>query len=260
MGKSKSDAKAKGSSKGTAEASGDVEAAEPRPTEGAATQLTRRYTDALDMARIIHGSQVRKGTTIPYLAHLMDVSSIVLEYGGTEDEAIAGLLHDAAEDGGGEPVLVAIREKFGDAVAAIVADLSDSMTEDESDKEPWPERKCTYLGGLRKKPETSLFVCAADKLDNVMAMRLDHRTIGPVLWDRFRSEPQREGQLWYYLVLAETLVDRLSSGRPGDLAKELLYQVDLLWEDVIRVESVSRAELEHELDGFRASVAAAEVR
>ncbi|MFM8862848.1 MAG: HD domain-containing protein [Acidimicrobiia bacterium] len=229
-------------------------------TESAAvtvTQLTSRYTDALEMARIVHADQVRKGTPIPYLTHLMDVSSAVLEYGGTEDQAIAGLLHDAAEDGGGEARLAAIRAEFGDGVADIVADLSDSLTEDRTNKAPWLERKSAYLAHLLDASEASLLVCSADKLDNVLAMRLDHRKVGAALWNRFNSEPKREGQLWYHLVIAETFEDRLRSGRAAELARELRYQVDQLWEDVIRVESVSRAELEGELGGFRASVAAA---
>jgi (p)ppGpp synthase/HD superfamily hydrolase len=241
-------------SKSTA-AAGESAAAES--AAATVTQLTSRYTDALDMARIVHADQVRKGTPIPYLTHLMDVSSAVLEYGGTEDQAIAGLLHDAAEDGGGEARLAEIRAEFGDGVADIVADLSDSLTEDPTKKAPWLERKSAYLAHLFEASEASLLVCAADKLDNVLAMRLDHRKVGAALWKRFNSTPKREGQLWYHLVIAETFEDRLRTGRAAELAKELRYQVDQLWEDVIRVESVSRAELEGELGGFRASVAAA---
>jgi len=248
MGKSKSDAKAKGSSKETAEASGDVEAAEPRPTEGAATQLTRRYTDALDMARIIHGSQVRKGTTIPYLAHLMDVSSIVLEYGGTEDEAIAGLLHDAAEDGGGARRLEAIRAEFGDEVAAIVHGLSDSLAEDPNSKAPWIERKQAYLSRLATEPPAVLLVCAADKLANLTSTRADYRRLGPELWKRFNAP--RAAQLWYTEQTSRVFTEQLRTGRPADLAAELAAQLEEFQDEVRDREGVKRRTLIAEFDDF----------
>jgi len=49
-------------------------------------------------AASLHRTQVRENTKVPYFAHLVAVSSFVLEDGGKETEAIAGLLHDAVED------------------------------------------------------------------------------------------------------------------------------------------------------------------
>ena len=57
---------------------------------------------------------------MPYLAHLMAVASIALDNGASEDEAIAALLHDVVEDGGGPAALAEIRARFGDEVADIV--------------------------------------------------------------------------------------------------------------------------------------------
>jgi (p)ppGpp synthase/HD superfamily hydrolase len=83
--------------------------------------LTSRFDEAFRYAHQLHQSQTRKGTDIPYISHLMTVSALVVEHGGNEDQAIAGLLHDAAEDQGGAPRLAEIRTKFGDAVADTVA-------------------------------------------------------------------------------------------------------------------------------------------
>jgi (p)ppGpp synthase/HD superfamily hydrolase len=93
----------------------------------AGTALTDRFDRALLYATHVHGGQVRKETTIPYIAHLLAVAATVLEYGGSEDMAIAGLLHDAAEDQGGEPRLADIRNRFGDRVTDIVHACSDSV-------------------------------------------------------------------------------------------------------------------------------------
>src|SRR3974390_1735933 len=108
-----------------------------------ATVLTDRFDRALLYATHVHGGQARKGTSIPYIAHLLAVSATILEYAGSEDMAIAGLLHDAVEDQGGEPRLMDIRNRFGDRVADIVRSCSDSVvnTSARQQKENWRTRK-----------------------------------------------------------------------------------------------------------------------
>lgn len=160
-----------------------------------ATQLTDRFDAAVNFARISHTAQQRKGTTIPYISHLLAVSSLVLEMGGNEDMAIAALLHDAVEDTGGVGVAMeqAIRAQFGDDVARIVRANSDT---DEKPKPPWKARKQAYLDSLPHKQRDELIVSLADKLHNARAVLLDHRAIGAEIWPRFKAG--RDEQLWYY--------------------------------------------------------------
>jgi (p)ppGpp synthase/HD superfamily hydrolase len=157
------------------------------------TQLTTRFDDAVTFARYIHIAQASKGTTIPYLAHLLGVASIVLEMDGTEDEAIAALLHDAIEDGGGLAVEIAIREQFGADVARIVRAVSDT---DEKPKPPWRQRKQDYLNSIPNKQRDELMVSVADKVHNSRRVLTDYRAIGDEIWPRFKEG--RDGQLWYY--------------------------------------------------------------
>jgi (p)ppGpp synthase/HD superfamily hydrolase len=160
--------------------------------------LTSRYDEAFRYARQVHQSQMRKGTSVPYIAHLMTVSALVVEHGGDEDQAIAGLLHDAAEDQGGAERLAEIRAKYGDAVADIVADCTDAWTEP---KPPWRPRKEAYLRLLPSKPKTSLLVSLADKTHNAEAILFDYRVLGDSLWDCFNGGAA--GTRWYYRALAE---------------------------------------------------------
>jgi (p)ppGpp synthase/HD superfamily hydrolase len=185
------------------------------------TQLTSRYTRAVDVARVLHAADTRKKTDISYLAHLLSVSAIVLEHGGNEDQAIAALLHDAAEDHGGQARADAIRAEFGDTVADIVIACSDSLVEDKSDKAPWWQRKVAYLDHLAAEPADAALVSAADKLHNARAILGDYRTVGDKLWSRFNSDAGIAGSLWYYTRLTEILTERLT-GTPGaSLAAEL---------------------------------------
>ena len=144
--------------------------------------LTDRYSDAFRYAHELHRTQRRKGTTVPYISHLMAVSSLVLEHGGNEDQAIAGLLHDAAEDQGGRATLANIRDRFGNIVADIVADCTDAWADP---KPPWRARKEAYLAALPGKPATSLLVSLADKTHNAEAILQDFRVEGEHLWSRF---------------------------------------------------------------------------
>jgi (p)ppGpp synthase/HD superfamily hydrolase len=159
--------------------------------------LSPRYADALAFSFAAHRTQVRKGSNVPYFAHLIGVSSLVLEYGGTEDEAVAALLHDAAEDQGGREMLAQIEARFGPAVSAIVHGCSDSL---EPTKPPWRERKEKYLEHLKTAPPAVQLVSACDKLYNARAILSDLREIGESVWERFTGG--REGVLWYYRELA----------------------------------------------------------
>jgi GTP pyrophosphokinase len=146
--------------------------------------LSDRFDEAFRYAHDVHASQTRKGTGTPYLGHLMGVASIVLDDGGTEDEAIAALLHDAAEDHGGRARLEDIRSRFGDAVARIVADCTDSW---DTPRQPWAERKRAYAEHARTLPPSSLRVSAADKVHNTYATLRDLRNIGEAVWERFSA-------------------------------------------------------------------------
>lgn len=162
--------------------------------------LTKRFDDALDYAAIVHRNQRRKGTDVPYFSHLMAVASLVLENGGDEDEAIAALLHDAAEDQGGRRELDQIRQRFGDRVAAIVEACSDSLVRNPAEKAPWHERKIAYHRQLLESGDPSaLLVSAADKLHNARATLADVRTSGQSVWKRFSAT--REDAIWNYRAL-----------------------------------------------------------
>jgi (p)ppGpp synthase/HD superfamily hydrolase len=164
--------------------------------------LSERFTQAVDYARTLHIER-RKGTDIPYMAHLLGVAALVMGEAGhapvTEDMVIAALLHDAAEDHGGKLRLDDIEHNFGPDVASMVEALSDSLTEDPNKKEPWPERKKKYLKRLRKEPADVQLISAADKLYNARAILDDYRKIGPEVWARFKRG--RKHQLWYFREL-----------------------------------------------------------
>jgi (p)ppGpp synthase/HD superfamily hydrolase len=168
-------------------------------------RLTERYTRAVDVARILH-TEVRKETTIPYLAHLLSTSALVLEHGGSEDQAIAALLHDTAEDHGGHDRIDQIRAEFGGTVADIVHACSDSVTDTKAEKQPWWPRKVAYLRQVASEPSEALLVSAADKLHNARSILGDYRLLDEdELWTRFNPAAGRVGQLWYYTSLVEVL-------------------------------------------------------
>lgn len=175
---------------------------------------TRRFEDALLLALRLHASQTRKGSRIPYIAHLLGVASIALQYGADEDEAIAALLHDSVEDQGGKRTRELVREQFGERVAEIVDGCTDS---DKFLKPPWRKRKEAYIAHLRQAPASVLLVSAADKLENARSIVKDLRRIGDALWSRFKGK--KDGTLWYYqelvrafpCALEATTDERLSS-------------------------------------------------
>lgn len=166
--------------------------------------LTERFDEALAYVAHLHRTQLRKGGDIPYLGHLLSVSSLVIEGGGTETQAIAGLLHDAVEDQGGAPILAEIRTKFGDDVATIVDQCSDT---DVVPKPPWKARKEAYIAHLDTASDDTILVSLADKLDNARALLRDYRIVGAELWQRFSVNDPKE-HLWYYRSLLEVFQDR----------------------------------------------------
>jgi (p)ppGpp synthase/HD superfamily hydrolase len=184
-----------------------------------ATVLTDRFDRALLYATHVHGGQVRKGTSTPYIAHLLAVAATVLEYGGDEDLAIAALLHDSAEDQGGTARLDDVRNRFGKRVARIVEACSDSLADTAKGerKADWQERKERYLAHLQKADDDILRVSLADKVHNARSILRDLRKakIGAKVWARF-SQP-KEKTLWYYRSLADRFCKRL----PGQLSSEL---------------------------------------
>lgn len=190
------------------------------PTETTTPKLSERFDEALAYAAQLHRTQERKGSGIPYVGHLLSVASLVIEGGGTEDQAIAGLLHDAVEDQGGAPTLAEIRARFGDGVATIVEECSDT---DQVPKPPWKARKQAYVDHLGYASKATLLVSLADKLDNARAILRDHRSDGPAVWQRFSEQDPRE-HLWYY----RSLLAVYQKHQDGWLVGELERVIDQL--------------------------------
>jgi GTP pyrophosphokinase len=176
-------------------------------------QISEKFREALVYAAELHAAQFRKGSGAPYIAHLLGVTAIVLEYGGNEDEAIAALLHDAVEDQGGQPTLAAIQQRFGSRVAQIVEACTDA---DTVPKPPWQERKEKYLAHLAAADAGVCLVSTADKLYNLRTIVEDYRALGEDIWPRFTAG--KSGTLWYYREVTRVmrqawdcpLVDELS--------------------------------------------------
>jgi len=187
-----------------------------------AIRLGPRFLRAFQFAAQKHAGQARKASTIPYIAHLMGVASLVLEAGGDEDVAIAALLHDVVEDCGGAPMLTEIRRRFGSRVAKVVEGCTDA---DTYPKPPWRERKEKYIRHLRKADADTHLVSAADKLNNVRSILSDYRQIGEAVWTRFNGG--REGTLWYYRTLRDEFLryKRTRITRDLELA---VYELELL--------------------------------
>ena len=161
----------------------------------------KRFRDALVWAAELHEDQARKGGTIPYVAHLIGVAAIVLEHGGSEDQAIAALLHDALEDQAHKMSAGELRARFGEGVERIVVACSDGTPDEQRDRDParWRARKVKYIEEIAHKPAEALIVSMADKLYNARAVLEDYREIGDKLWPRFTAG--RDGTLWYYRSL-----------------------------------------------------------
>jgi GTP pyrophosphokinase len=178
---------------------------------GSAVKLGPRFLKAFLFAAEKHAGQVRKASTTPYIAHLMGVASLVLEFGGDEDMSIAALLHDVVEDCGGAAMLQEVKRRFGTRVAKMVDGCTDS---DTFPKPPWRERKENYLRHLKSADADTRLVSAADKLNNVRSILSDYREVGESIWERFNG--RREGTLWYY----RALLKEFQRGKPSRLVRE----------------------------------------
>jgi GTP pyrophosphokinase len=160
--------------------------------------LSERFADSITFAANLHANQKRKGTDIPYIAHLLGVASLALEHGANEEEAIAALLHDAIEDQGGAATREEIRRRFGDTVTEIVDGCTDA---DTTPKPPWLQRKQAYIAHIPTASASVRLVSSADKLHNARSLLNDYRLVGDSLWNRFKGG--KEGTLWYYRALVE---------------------------------------------------------
>jgi (p)ppGpp synthase/HD superfamily hydrolase len=181
--------------------------------------LTEKYKNALYYALQAHAGHKRKGGDIPYFSHLIGVSSLVLEYNGNEDQAIAGLLHDVIEDCGikHKP---SIQEMFGSDVLQMVMDCTDAIT---VPKPAWKTRKLSYIASLDDKADTSLLVSCCDKIHNARAIDRDYAFLGEPFWDIFNAD--KSGVEWYYRSITEKFLNR---GVPA--ARELERVVDSIFQ------------------------------
>jgi (p)ppGpp synthase/HD superfamily hydrolase len=184
--------------------------------------FSKRFIAALSYAARLHAKQIRKRTERPYIGHLLGVASIVIEYGGDEDMAIAALLHDAVEDQGGLPRLREIQKKFGKRVAHIVDGCTDAYTEPKS---PWLERKRAYIARVAGEGEEVRLVSAADKLSNARETLHEVRLHGESVYERFAGK--KLGTLWYYRELLR--VFRQAGSNP------LIEELDLVVSELERL-------------------------
>ena len=198
---------------------GSMPKSKSTPAPSRPIKLGPRFQRAFVFAATKHARQARKASTIPYIAHLMGVASLVLEAGGDEDLAIAALLHDVVEDCGGAPMLLQVRRRFGARVAKIVDGCTDA---DTYPKPPWRERKEKYMARLSAADTDTRLVAAADKLNNVRSILSDYRAIGESVWSRFHGG--RDGTLWYY----RTLRDIFLRHAPNRLTLDLQLAVNEL--------------------------------
>ena len=178
-------------------------------------RLSERFQEALKYAAELHNTQTRKASEVPYIGHLLSVAGLVIEADGTETEAIAALLHDAAEDQGGDATLAEIEQRFGKDVAAIVDECSDTVI---TPKPPWRQRKENYIKHLETASDSTVRVSVADKLDNARAILRDLRRHGPQVWKRFNTDDPHE-HLWYYRSLLEVYRRRSDSWLVDELAR-----------------------------------------
>jgi len=199
--------------------------------------LSPKFALALQFANEIHSTQSRKGLGAPYISHLMAVSGLVMEYGGNETQAIAALLHDAAEDCGGRPMLETVRVLFGNDVAEIVDACTDTVNDPKPD---WLPRKKSYLEGLATEPGSAKLVSCADKLHNISHTLRDLSNEGVGAW-KVRMEKTKNGtsekQCWYYLECLEAL----SYGWSNPIRDEFARSVVLMCEQVGTAEDVAKA-------------------
>ena len=192
------------------------------PADSRAGNLSEAFALAIEW----HATQKRKATSIPYISHLMSVSALIMEYGGDEIQAVAGLLHDAVEDADtkeeAERRRVEIKARFGERVSRIVDECTDGIPNDKGKKPDWMPRKQAYLDHLAQSDPDTFLVSAADKLHNARAILADQRSVGDAVFSRFRGG--KDGTLWYYERLAEVFQEK----QPGPLANELARTVEAM--------------------------------
>ena len=186
-----------------------------------------QYEQALAFAAWLHEKQTRKGSGVPYISHLLAVSGLVIENGGSEDEAIAALLHDAIEDqsqrfGGADNLRTILYDRFGEIVLGIVEGCTDA---DTTPKPPWRARKEAYIARLVNVDNSVLLVSACDKLHNARTLLTDLRERGDDLWVRFNAG--KEGTLWYYRSMVETL-------RSADAPFRIVNELDEIVQEIER--------------------------
>ncbi|WP_051610399.1 HD domain-containing protein [Terasakiella pusilla] len=180
-------------------------------------QTSNTLSEAFAFVEIKHRDQSRKGTSIPYLSHLMAVAALVMENGGTQEQACAALLHDVVEDCGGAKVLNEVRELFGDPIARIVEECSDSINDNPShEKAPWKDRKQKYIDAIPTKSDATILVIAADKFHNLSSLIKDLERYGPAVWDRFNATPTET--IWFY----QQVVLAVRTRTPTPLCTDLL--------------------------------------
>ena len=185
-------------------------------------QLSKLPT-ALTLALDAHKKQIRKGTNIPYISHPMAVASIALEYGATEEQAVAALLHDAIEDGG-DTYVDSIEALFGTYVLTLVQGCTDGTPDQNGEKAPWKDRKTAYLEHLQGASDEVLLVSCADKLHNARAIVSDLINEGPSVFERFSSTPEQT--LWYYRQLATIFNNRKAP--PAKALESAVSQMEAL--------------------------------
>ena len=214
--------------------------------------LGDRFNKAISWVIDLQGTEGRKGSGVPYLAHTLGVVAIVLAYGGSEEQATAAVLHDVAEDSGGHAALERIEMDFGSAIAKLVENLSDSLTESKDKKDPWWKRKVAYINKVKSEDVEVALISAADKLDNIRSIRADYRRIGPEIWEIFNKDSGRDGQLWYYGKLTQFLKEILDKNTvvnvdgdgavvdlPQELGKQLEREFRFLLKDVAKREETT---------------------
>lgn len=180
-------------------------------------ELTDRFSSAVALALDLHRTQTRKVSGTPFVAHLLRVAGTVLEHGADEDTAIAAVLHDAIEDQGGPKARKIIQDRFGERVANIVDECSDT---DKTPKPPWRERKERYLAHLATASPSARMISAADKLDNIRSLLSSYHQSGEAIWRHFRGG--KDGTLWYF----RSVRDILKQTGPESLANELSRAVE----------------------------------
>ena len=208
------------------------------------TILSPKFALALQFANEIHITQTRKGIGAPYISHLMAVSGLVMEYGGKEPQAIAALLHDAAEDCGGRPMLETVRVLFGQEVAEIVEACTDTF---DNPKPEWRPRKEAYLKAMAKKPGSTKLVCCADKLHNISNTLRDIRAEGASAWNKRMAKTENNTSLkqcWYYLGCLKALSAKWDSPIRDEFARLVMQLCELVGtpEDVAKAHKLAKSD------------------